>query len=332
MSGEANDHQASFLLSHAFSRHAGDSEENKRNQNRAKATLFSKPDEDQKQQYGLLGKVLGVSPPQAVFLSTKSPFTSVLVGVQGGGKSHTLCTVLENCLINTPVAHGARLIKVNPMLALVLHYDQNQSEICEATGLVEPSARPIFGFESLRLAPANLVVLLSPSNYRERRDLYARKGCQVFPLLFKWDSLDAPQLNALMRVDESQGQLYMSKLFDDLRSAQRDGKKMTYEEFRANLKNKGTKDEPSLAPGQSGPLMQRVNILDNMLTDSECNKDLEWKDLKDVFVAGNMVICDLTDSYMSQKDANAVFHVVLEQFKHHVPFQTRKKEEKKNYY
>jgi hypothetical protein len=54
----------------------------------------------------------------------------------GAGKSHTLNIVLENCLINCDYPKSNPLIQLHqPMCGLVLHYDQCETNICEATGL-----------------------------------------------------------------------------------------------------------------------------------------------------------------------------------------------------
>jgi predicted SprT family Zn-dependent metalloprotease len=66
---------------------------------------------------------------QRVFLNTHEPFCLVTVGVQGGGKSHTLATVLEGCLIPFPEHSLCRLEE--PMTTLVLHYDDCSSTRCE---------------------------------------------------------------------------------------------------------------------------------------------------------------------------------------------------------
>ena len=57
-----------------------------------------------------------------VFLNVHEPFCLTAVGIQGGGKSHSLACVLESCLLPFPEGDIVRLC--NPMTALVLHYDQ----------------------------------------------------------------------------------------------------------------------------------------------------------------------------------------------------------------
>ena len=73
----------------------------------------------------------GAKTQQRVYLNTHEPFCLVTVGVQGGGKSHTLATVLEGCLIPFPEHNLSRLQE--PMTTLVLHYDESASTRCEVS-------------------------------------------------------------------------------------------------------------------------------------------------------------------------------------------------------
>jgi hypothetical protein len=74
---------------------------------------------------------------ERVYLNTHEPFCLATVGVQGAGKSHTLACTLESCLIPFPEEDVVRLGV--PMTALVLHYDQSVTSVCEATGLMSPT-------------------------------------------------------------------------------------------------------------------------------------------------------------------------------------------------
>ena len=58
------------------------------------------------------------------------------------GKSHTTNVVLENCLLSCAMPSSAPLVQLRaPMSALVLHYDQLETNVCEATGLAHPNAK-----------------------------------------------------------------------------------------------------------------------------------------------------------------------------------------------
>lgn len=137
-------------------------------------------------------------PPSFVFLNTHQPFCLVTVGVQGGGKSHTLACVLESVLLHSSTPDdeeggGSGVVKlVAPQNALVLHYDQNVSSVCEATGLVHPHPtlvralrRAGAGPPAAALPRERMVVLVSPSYYLQRKAFYG-DYCDVRPLLFRW--------------------------------------------------------------------------------------------------------------------------------------------------
>ena len=88
---------------------------------------------------GLFGSLLAKqqqgSRSNSVYLNVNEPFCLVATGVQGSGKSHTVSVVLENCLLPFPVPYASPIVALHrPMAALVLHYDQSETNVCEATG------------------------------------------------------------------------------------------------------------------------------------------------------------------------------------------------------
>jgi hypothetical protein len=123
-----------------------------------------------------------------VFLNTHEPFCLTAVGVQGAGKSHSLATVLESCLVQCESDQVTRLHK--PMTALVLHYDQNITALCEAAGLLLPSPKIR---QRASVPKSKAVVVVSPTFYRQRAKFYG-DFCTVRPLLFKWNSLTADHI------------------------------------------------------------------------------------------------------------------------------------------
>jgi hypothetical protein len=243
---------------------------------------------------------------QIVYLNTHEPFCLVTVGVQGAGKSHTFCTILENCLV--PLDNVIRLAA--PHAALVFHFDQCQDNICEATGLAAP--RPGL-LDAPRLPAHKMIILVSPTYFKQRQDVYRGLGCEVVPLLFSWHSLTAKQIKALMRIDENESQLYIALLLDKLRRYQRDGYLPHFADFLKEI------EEACPSQSQSGPLKQRLTLLETMVAESEFNRDffagVATKRPETLFAQGTMVVCDLTDPLMSSMDANAIFQVLLEQFR-----------------
>jgi hypothetical protein len=90
------------------------------------------------------------------------------------------------------------------MNAVVFHHDDNVNYCCESMGLIiarrELDASD--GTQS-RLAPEKLTVLVSPSNYFNRKHFCDGYGCNVFPLMFKWQELTADHIKKIFGVEES---------------------------------------------------------------------------------------------------------------------------------
>ena len=267
---------------------------------------------------GLLGHLLDsdgqLSPHQSqLFVNVSDPFCMIAVGVQGAGKSHTTACILEACLLPFPPVSCIR----QPMAVMVCHYDQSDVNCCEATGLGQPSTKLMellaaCGDDCLKapsLSNEHLLVLCSPSFYKQRRKYYAGV-CEVRPLLFKWNRLKAQQLKMLMKLDESSSQLYVALMLDMLRDFQRKEKVPVFEDFMLQF-------EKLCTQGQSAPLKQRFQLLSSFVYESDKNEDLRdvGADLADIMEAGRMVVVDLTDPMMSPADANGVFQVLLEAFR-----------------
>lgn len=145
------------------------------------------------QQYAILGNVVSdfhsqQQPIKPVLLNTNSPWSAFLCGSQGSGKSHTMSTMLENCLLQQPELGK----NPNPLAALVLHYDGARgSGVCEAAYLC---------------SKVKTTVLISASNYgnlKRRYEDMARKhggSIEVKRLLISTEHLDTERVKTLMAV------------------------------------------------------------------------------------------------------------------------------------
>lgn len=256
------------------------------------------------------------SSARPIYLNTHEPFCVATVGVQGGGKSHTLACVLESCLVPFQ-EKAADIVRLKtPMSALVLHYDQNVTSVCEATGLIGPVpklARMVSGVQpaSARCLPREkMVVLVSPSYYKQRKAFYG-SYCEVKPLLFQWATLTADHIKRIMRLKDNDSQLYVATMMDMLRRYQRGGGTPTFRAFleevtqQCNLK------------GQEGPLSQRLRLLESVVAESSINAGLAavGADLYSSVKPGMLVVADLTDPLLSSEEANGVFQVLTEQYR-----------------
>lgn len=245
-----------------------------------------------------------------VYLNTHEPFCIATIGVQGGGKSHTLNTILEACLIPFPQENAIRLDQ--PMTALVLHYDQSPSSMCEPTGLIQPhpSMSALLGSAAPHVARSDMVVLVSPSYYLQRKRFY-HGVCEVQPLLFNWNSLTGDHIRKLMCLKQTDTQLYASSMLTLLMDYSRADIIPAFEDF--------CKEVLKLCDiqGQGAALKQRLNILESFIAESPKNKDIKdlGRDLKAVCGPGKLVIVDLTDINLTKVAANGIFQVLIEQFR-----------------
>lgn len=188
----------------------------------------------------------------AVYLRTEAPFCAVCIGVQGAGKSHTMNVILENCMFPEVISDYCPIIQTAQQMAgLVLHFDQSQNNVCEAVGL-STVAESLLQYPDL--TPPHMVVLVSPTFYKQRREFYEGTRVAVYPLLFDWASLTAMQLRKLMRLGESDAQLYVSTMLSLLRDYQRDNQLPVFSSFLTQI------EEKCNVSGQSAPLVQVSTI------------------------------------------------------------------------
>ena len=183
----------------------------------------------------------------SVYIQTAAPFCAVCIGVQGAGKSHTMNVILENCMLPTYSNRREITTNIQPMTGLVLHYDQSESNVCEAVGLYQ-SNHTLSSIEP-SMKVQRIVVLVSPNYYHQRKAFYEEK-CEVYPLLFDWSHLTATHLRKLMRLTESDSQLYVSVMLNKLRTYQRNNEIPVFEEFVKDIQSECN------VSGQSAPLQQ----------------------------------------------------------------------------
>ena len=258
-----------------------------------------------------------------VFLNTSDPFCAVVTGVQGSGKSHTSNVILENCLLSCDLPHSMPLVKLaRPTVALVLHYDESDQNVCESIGLRRSAFHPPSSSSSSSRRAANnpppcvdrVVVLVSPTYYEQRKRFYSDdESIEVYPLLFRWP-LSADQLKILMAIgtDTTAQPLYVSVVLNYLRRLQRADKMPSFQQF--------LDDVTALfkAPGQRDPLEQRLQLLQSFIAESDENTGFadRQKRLGELFsTAGALVVADLTDPMLSRADATNIFHILLVQFR-----------------
>lgn len=272
-------------------------------------------------QYGLLGlrkgtySHEGLTPANAnsednmVYANVNAPWSAFICGSQGGGKSHTLSCLLENCLLS-PLPVGAL---PKPLAGLVFHYDKftssNTTQLCEAAYLCS-SAVPVR-------------VLVSPSNYHNMARLYsnlpglAPQAPQptVMPLYLQERQLNISNMKTLMAVNDkaTSSPLYLEVLFQILRdmALEAQGRPgVDYRDFKNRL------ESATFSRDQSGPLKLRLQLLESFLDPRISGRTSNIAPSSDIwnFEPGSLTIVDLSDPFVKANDACALFSICLTLF------------------
>lgn len=132
-----------------------------------------------------------------------TPFSALVCGVQGSGKSHTVSVILENMFVTGCPALG-QLVK--PLAGLVLH-------VGETGACSTPCEAAYVGVSTVNNAkPPPVVIYVAPSSLKRMQQVYSRLGnnIEVKPLYFSPSELDAAAFLSLMAVNSSDhAPLYM---------------------------------------------------------------------------------------------------------------------------
>lgn len=185
--------------------------------------------------------------------------------MQGSGKSHTVATCAESCLLALVEPPEEPLVVLSkPMAVLAMHFGKSSQDACELAGLFSPAPELADHFGDL--GAKRVVVLVSPTYFKQRVAYYENSGAEVVPLLFRWESLGAAHLRAIMRLDDDKNQqLYISVALDLLRRYQQEATLPDFDDFANEIHDLCT------SGSQSGPLAQRLQLLESVLAESKRN-------------------------------------------------------------
>jgi hypothetical protein len=273
-------------------------------------------------QYGLLGLCQGTyssegyEPAAAqhednlIYANMNPPWSAFICGSQGGGKSHTLSCLLENALLSS-LPTGTL---PNPLAGLVFHYDKftstTKTQLCEAAYLCSSGV-------SVR-------VLVSPSNYHSMAKLYSdlpglppnAPRPKVLPMYLQEQQLNVSNMKTLMAVTDGSNStpLYLVVLFQILRdmAIEREGRRgVDYRAFKERL------DAAAFSREQAGPLKLRLQLLESFLDPRTNGRDgtsvTPSSNIWD-FEQGSLTIVDLSDPFVNENDACALFSICLSLF------------------
>ena len=243
-------------------------------------------------QFGILGKVMG----RIVALDLNQTHTISLFGVQGGGKSYTLGSIIE---MATLALSGINHLP-QPLATVVFHYSQTQDYKPEFTSMNRPND-DVRAIESLatdyhaRTGALRDMVLLVPAGKLEaRRAEYP--DVEVLPLKFASSELQAGHWRFLMGAVGNQA-TYIRKLNQIMRSMRDD---LTLVGLRLAIENAGLPDNLNELANL------RLNLAADYIDDSAR--------LREVIRPGRLVIVDLRDEFIEKDEALGLFVVLLQLF------------------
>ncbi|KAL1898083.1 hypothetical protein Cpir12675_002031 [Ceratocystis pirilliformis] len=273
-------------------------------------------------QYGLLGCDSSTErepeEPARLFYNVAAPSSVFICGSQGSGKSHTLATLLENCLVQS-----AANVLTKPLAGLVFHYDRFVSD----AGGLPCEAAYLSSNENVKVR-----VLCPPSNIVAIKKIYASlPKVSVQELRFSQSNLNTNRMLNLMAASSGgRMPLYLHTIMRILRelriNQQQQGGSFNYQEFKSAIKA-----EP-LTKEQSAPLQQRLETLESfMVKQDECKKwmtrndkpenstfhsvkgqgqgGIDWKP-----VGGQLTIIDLSCPCVTAEQACSLFDICLSLF------------------
>ncbi|KAI0265149.1 hypothetical protein BC834DRAFT_196378 [Gloeopeniophorella convolvens] len=264
-------------------------------------------------QYGVFGQVVNPrSSPSGdapdpdktrIYVNTNAPFSAVVCGVQGSGKSHTVSVLLESMFIPQFAPLGS--LK-KPLSGLVLHYGETGASArpCEAAflGLARPD-----------VTPPPVRVYVAPSSFKRMQVLYKPlgKNVQVRPLYFSESELDVAAFLSMMAVSTSESvPLYIHTVMSVLREL---GDNFNYTAFMRQLEEK----KKDMNPAQTIHLEQRLELLHTFTQPAQRfgngSKSASSNDVPR-FARGQITILDLSDQFIDAPRACGLFEICVRLF------------------
>ncbi len=245
-------------------------------------------------QYGVIGEksVAG----NKVALDLNGTHTISLFGVQGGGKSYTLGTIIESASLPLPPIN--KLPK--PLATIVFHYSSTLDYAPEFTSMVYPNgdeSQIAVLRERYGVAPASLddVVLLVPEDQLDERRA-EHPTVEVLPLKFGSNELRVEHWRFLMGAIGNKS-TYITQLQRIMKDNRRN--------LRLDVIRNGI-DQSSLADNLKQLAHQRLELAAEYIDDTTRVQALVRP--------GRMIIVDLRDEFIEKDEALGLFVVLMELF------------------
>jgi hypothetical protein len=242
-------------------------------------------------QYGIIGKAGG----KLLALDLNGTNTISLFGVQGGGKSYTVGTIVEMATQPLP---GINLLPA-PLATVIFHYHESQDYPPEFVSMVHPNDKDSeikVLLQEYGVKPAGLtdvLILTSADKLPQRRAEFP--GIAVEPISFSSKELSFKDWRFLMGV--AGNQMYMKQvnmIMRQLRSA------MTLETLREEISGSELSDQ------QKTIAKIRLDFAAQFIDDN--------RRLAETLKPGRLIIVDLRDEFIDKDEALGLFVVMLNIF------------------
>lgn len=243
-------------------------------------------------QYGLIGEYSG----RKIALDLNHTHTISLFGVQGGGKSYTLGTVIE--MASMSIEHINML--PSPLATVIFHYSPTQDYAPEFTSMIHPNTvdeEISILRERYKANPEAMkdVLILSPSDkVSDRRKEYP--NIEVRPIAFSASELKAAHWKFLMGAIGSQS-MYLKQINLIMRGLRNN---LTLDAIREGI------DNSSLSEHLKELAHTRLQFAEEYIDDGQR--------LQDLIRPGRLIIVDLRDEYIEKDEALGLFVVMLQIF------------------
>lgn len=243
-------------------------------------------------QFGLLGEVHG----RKIALDLNHTHTLSLFGVQGGGKSYTLGSVVEMATKSIPSINTLH----KELASVIFHYSATQDYKPEFTSMIAPNddvtqlakLREVYGAEPTSLDD---VVLLAPEDkLDERRAEYP--GIEVHPLKFCSSELQAGHWKFLMGAIGNQA-AYIRQLGNIMRKNRNN---LSIQSIRGGIHNSSLSDS--------------LKDLANMRLDFAEQYIDDQLNVGSLIRPGRMIVVDVRDEFIEKDEALGLFVVLLQIF------------------
>lgn len=248
-------------------------------------------DTTQSHQYGLLGR----AGSKTVALDLNGTNTISLFGVQGGGKSYTVGSIVE---MATQAVAGVNCLSA-PLATVIFHYHESQDYPPEFVSMVSPNSneaevRALAQYHAaVPTALSDVLVLTSADKLVARRAEFP--GMQVEPIYFSSAELHIKDWRFLMGVGGNQ--MYMKQINMIMRELRDE---MTLDTLRQRIEDSELSDQQKIIA------RIRLNFAAQFIDDSHR--------LAAVLRPGRLIVVDLRDEFIDKDEALGLFVVMLNIF------------------